>query len=411
MANPTADILIAGAGIGGLTAALALHARGIRATVLEAAEEIRPLGVGINIQPAAIAELTALGLGGELADTGIATREHLYVDQLGATLWNEPRGVAAGHPCPQYSIHRGDLQMMLLAAVRDRLGDDAVRTGGRLAGFEQVDGGVLARVRGRGGATGPELEARVLVGADGLHSAVRAGLHPDGPPLSTGGVQMWRGLAELDGFLDGRTMIVASDEQATRLVAYPVSARHARRGKALLNWVCLVQDPKGGDPTGGDPAGDGSPTRPGGADDVLPHLAHWDFPWLDLRQVLARSEHILRYPMVDRDPLPRWGEGRVTLLGDAAHPMYPIGANGASQAILDAAALAAELAAHGDPVTALDRYEAARRPATTAIVQANRDMDRAERAMVRRPDRDKTATLAAVTTRYRATVERRNTPG
>ncbi|MFF8385992.1 FAD-dependent monooxygenase [Streptomyces kanasensis] len=406
MATSTADILIAGAGIGGLTAALALHARGIRATVLEAAEEIRPLGVGINIQPAAIAELTALGLGGELAATGIATREHLYVDHLGATLWNEPRGVAAGHPCPQYSIHRGDLQMMLLAAVRDRLGADAVRTGTRLTGFEHVDGGVRARVQGRGGADGPVLEAPVLVGADGLHSAVRAGLHPDGPPLSTGGVQMWRGLAELDGFLDGRTMIVASDEQATRLVAYPVSARHAERGKALLNWVCLVQDP-----TGGNPAGAGSPTLPGGIDDVLPHLAHWDFPWLDLREVLARSEHILRYPMVDREPLPRWGEGRVTLLGDAAHPMYPIGANGASQAVLDAAALAAELAAHGDPVTALDRYEAARRPATTAIVQANRDMDRAERAMVRRPDRDKTATLVAVTTRYRATVERRNASG
>lgn len=406
MANSTADTLIAGAGIGGLTAALALHARGIRATVLEAAEEIRPLGVGINIQPAAIAELTALGLGDALAATGIATREHLYVDHAGTALWAEPRGVAAGHACPQYSIHRGDLQMMLLAAVRGRLGPDAVRTGSRLAGFEHVTGGVRARVRARGTAAETVLEAPVLIGADGLRSAVRAGLHPDGPVLSTGGVHMWRGLCELDGFLDGRTMVVASDEQATRLVAYPVSARHAKRGKALLNWVVLVSDR-----VVGEPSGSGVANRPGRAEDVLPHLAHWKFDWLDLRGVLARSEHILRYPMVDRDPLPRWGDGRVTLLGDAAHPMYPIGANGASQAILDAAALASELAAHGDTVTALDRYESARRPVTTAIVEANREMDRAERAMVTRPERDRTATLAAVTTRYRATVERRTASG
>ncbi|WP_329228560.1 flavin-dependent oxidoreductase [Streptomyces sp. NBC_01460] len=396
----TADIVIAGAGIGGLTTALALHANGIDATVLEAAPEIRPLGVGINIQPAAIAVLTAtLGLGDELAATAIPTREHLYVDHTGAKLWHEPRGLAAGHPYPQYSIHRGELQMLLLAAVRDRLGADAVRTGARLQSFEHTGSGIRAHTHDEATGTTVTFEADALIGADGLNSVVRGQLHPGRTPLSAGGMRMWRGLVELDGFLDGRTMIVASDDDATRMVAYPMSARHAARGKALLNWVCLVPG------SFADASGDVSLNHPGHAEDVLPHLAHWNFDWLDIRDMLARSSQILRYPMVDRDPLARWGDRQVTLLGDAAHPMYPIGANGASQAILDAAALATELAGHGDVATALDRYEGVRRPATTKIVQANRKMDRAERAMATRPDQDKAATIAAVTSSYRAAVE------
>lgn len=395
----TADIVIAGAGIGGLTAALALHARGIRTVVLESAAEIRPIGVGINIQPAAIAELVALGLGDALAATGIPTREHRYLDHTGATLWAEPRGIAAGHPYPQYSIHRGELQMLLLQAVRERLGPDAVRTGTRVCSFEHTRGGV--RVHARHRSAGPvTLEAAALIGADGLHSTVRAVLHPDRTELSFAGVHMWRGVTELAGFLDGRTMIVANDDHATRLVAYPISARHAARGKVLLNWVCLV-------PTSvlGVPADIGWDSQ-GRLSDFLPHYAHWDLGCLDLRDVFSRSHRILQYPMVDRDPLPRWGSGRVTLLGDAAHLMYPIGANGASQAILDAAVLAAELAGPGDTAAALERYEAVRRPATTAIIHANRDMDRGERAMAARPDQDKTTTLAALTGTYRAIVER-----
>ncbi|MBH1933598.1 FAD-dependent monooxygenase [Streptomyces sp. AV19] len=400
----TAGFVIAGAGIGGLTAALALHARGIRATVLEAAGEILPLGVGINVRPAAIAELTALGFAGALAATGIPTREHRYVDHRGVTLWTEPRGLDAGYGHPQYSVHRGELQSMLLDAVRERLGPGAVRTGLRLHDFERGAGGV--RVEARDAADRPVLlEAAALVGADGVRSVVRDRLHPGRSGLSAGKVRMWRGLTELDGFLDGRTMIVAADDRATRLIAYPVSARAAAGGGALLNWVCLVGDPAAGT------AGDAGIDRPGEPAEVLPHLEHWSFDWLDLRAMVLGSPRILHYPMVDRDPLERWGGGRVTLLGDAAHLMYPIGANGASQAILDAAALAAHCAEHADPAVALERYEEVRRPATTAIVLANREMDRAERAMASRPDGDKPATLAEVTTAYRATVERRPATG
>ncbi|ASU56543.1 MULTISPECIES: flavin-dependent oxidoreductase [Nocardiopsis] len=393
-----ADIVIVGAGIGGLATALALHSHGISATVLETAEEIRPLGVGINVQPAAIAELTALGLGDALAATGIPTREHLYLDHRGTTLWNEPRGVAAGNEYPQYSIHRGELQLLLLEAVRERLGPGAVRTGLRLDSFEQTATGVRALARDQSGGAA-EVTGAALVGADGLHSRVRAQLHPDRTALSGGGVHMWRGLTELDGFLDGRTMIVANDEHSARLVAYPISARHAARGRALLNWVCLVPSP------GLSVEADWDDN--GRIEELAPHYAHWDFGWLDVPGVLARSERILQYPMVDRDPLEHWGEGRTTLLGDAAHLMYPIGANGASQAVLDAAALAAELGTGGDVEAALRRYEDVRLPATNEIVRANRRMDRSERSMAGRTDQEKSALLEAVTDDYREAVERR----
>ncbi|WP_159941353.1 MULTISPECIES: flavin-dependent oxidoreductase [unclassified Nocardiopsis] len=393
-----ADIVIAGAGIGGLTAALALHARGLGATVLEAAEEIRPLGVGINVQPAAIAELTSLGLGDALAATGIATREHLYLDHTGNTLWTEPRGRAAGHAYPQYSIHRGELQMLLLQAVRDRLGPDSVRPGIRLESFEHDSSGVRVLARNDSSGHSVSVTGAALVGADGLHSQVRTQLHPDRMELSGGGVQMWRGLTELDGFLDGRTMIVANDEHSSRLVAYPVSNRHAAQGRALLNWVCLVPSP-------GLPV-DAGWNSVGRLEDLRPYYEHWDFGWIRVTDFLSRSERILQYPMVDRDPLDHWGEGRVTLLGDAAHLMYPIGANGASQAIIDAVTLASEVSKRGNSMeAALRRYEDIRRPATSAIIHANREMDHSERAMSGRTREAKSSLLRRVTASYRATVE------
>ncbi|WP_028646611.1 FAD-dependent monooxygenase [Nocardiopsis sp. CNT312] len=397
----TTDVVIAGAGIGGLTTALALHSRGIGATVLETADDIRPLGVGINIQPAAVAELASLGLGGPLAATGIPTREHRYLDHTGTTLWTEARGLGAGHTAPQYSIHRGELQILLLEAVRSRLGPGAVRTGTSVEAFEHRGRGVRVHARLAPDAIPLSLDTDVLVGADGMHSAVRAQLHPGHGALSEGGVHLWRGLTEMDEFLDGHTMIVANDEDSARLVAYPVSARHAAEGRALLNWVCLVPVP---DPRQGR-------ERPGRPEELVPHYRHWDFGWLNVPDVFTRAGRILRYPMVDRDPLPRWGEGGVTLLGDAAHLMYPIGANGASQAVIDAAALAAELDRGADTESALRRYEALRLPVTNAIVHANRRMDRSERAMAGKTDEEKSADIATVTGAYRAAVERQPSGG
>lgn len=360
------SVLIAGAGIGGLTAALSLHAVGIEATVVESAREIRPLGVGINLLPHAVRELTELGLGDALADLGVATAENVYADRHGHRIFSEPRGVAQGYRWPQYSIHRGELQLLLLAAVRDRLGPGAIRTGARVTGFAHGPGEtdrVRVRVLDRATGTAAEQDAEALIGADGLHSAVRAELHPDGGPLLWSGVRMWRGTTKAAPFLTGRSAAIVSDGDA-ELIAYPI-------GRERINWVCLVRVAEPG-PLPGDAAWN----RAGRVADVLPYYAHWALGWLDVPALLADCGEILEYPMADRDPLPSWGSGRVTLLGDAAHPMYPVGANGASQAIVDARVLAYELSGPDGVRPGLARYEAARRDATAAVVRANRAMHR-----------------------------------
>ncbi|MGW1071863.1 FAD-dependent monooxygenase [Streptomyces sp. NPDC002537] len=354
--------IIAGAGIGGLTAALSLHAAGLDAAVVESAHEIRPLGVGINLLPHAVRELTELGLGEDLAALGVVTAEIVYSDRHGRKLFTDPCGTAQGYRWPQYSVHRGELQMLLLAAVRERLGARAVRTGTRLTDFEGQGDGVRARLLDRATGAVGEAAADVLVGADGLHSAVRARLHPDGGPLLWSGVRMWRGTAEAAPFLTGRSMVIVRDGD-TELVAYPI-------GRNRVNWVCMVRA-SGPGPL----AEEAGWNRAARAEDVLPYVEDWALGWLDVPRLVADSREILAYPMADRDPLPSWGGGRVTLLGDAAHPMYPVGANGASQAVVDARVLAYELArSDGDLTTGLARYEAARRDATSAVVLANRRM-------------------------------------
>ncbi|SPE64093.1 3-hydroxybenzoate 6-hydroxylase 1 [Streptomyces netropsis] len=378
-------VLIAGAGIGGLTAALALHAAGIESSLVEGARELRPLGVGINLLPHAVRELTDLGLGDDLARIGVAITENVYCDRSGTTLFTEKRGLAGGYDRPQYAVHRGRLQMLLLSAVRERLGADAVRTGARLTGFTQDADSVQAQ------AGGTEFAADLLVGADGLHSAVRAQLHPDQGPLAWSGVRMWRGVTERRPFLGGESMLIArgagvvargaGSEAGLELIAYPI-------GPDLVNWVAQVQvaDP-------GPLPGDANWNLPGRPEDVLRHIGHWKLGLLDVPALIADSSMILEYPMVDRDPLPSWGSGRVTLLGDAAHAMYPVGANGASQAVVDARALADALAGAGGPA-GLAAYERTRREATAAVIAANREMHAG--AGARTP-----AELARITERYR----------
>ena len=359
-------VLIAGAGIAGLTAALSLHAAGIEAQLVDSATTLRPLGVGINLLPHAVRELTELGLGPQLAATGIATSEQAHFDRHGSLIWGEPRGLGLGYAWPQYSIHRGDLQMMLLAAVRDRLGEKAVQTGATVTGFTDRDGSVEVLLSARSNGRVVPASADVLVGADGLYSAVRAQLHPDEPAPRWSGVMMWRGTAEGRPFLSGSTLAITGSTSSVKFVAYPIAARG--REAALINWVAEVMI-----------GGSEPPSRPdwnseGRLAEALPHFKDWTFDWLDVPGLMSRSPEILQYPMVDRDPLPSWGRGRVTLIGDAAHPVYPIGSNGGSQAIIDARVLAGELAAAASPADALARYEAERLPAVNKIVLATRDM-------------------------------------
>ncbi len=360
-------VLIAGAGVGGLATALMLHRRGIPCTVFEQATEVSELGVGINTLPHAIRELAELGLLPALDATGIRTRELFYMNRLGQTVWREKRGLAAGYGVPQFSIHRGRLQHVLLDAVRERLPPEALRTGRRLAGYTEDEGGITVHFTDAAfGEAGETVRADVLVAADGIHSALRARLFPgEGPPRWTG-VVMWRGAAEWPQFLDGESMIIAGG-MSGKFVLYPIG-RGAAAATRLTNWVVNV---KIGDATK-PPPGKESWSRRARLEDVLPLARRFDIPDFDIVGLVKATPAIYEYPMCDRDPLPRWTHGRATLLGDAAHPMYPVGSNGASQAILDARALADCLAVAEHPRAALARYEAERRPKTAEIQALNR---------------------------------------
>jgi 5-methylphenazine-1-carboxylate 1-monooxygenase len=361
------DVIIVGAGIGGLTAALALARVGIAACVYESVEELRPLGVGINLLPHATKVLGECGLLDALTETAVATSELIYLNKLGQEIWREPRGLAAGYAWPQLSIHRGDLQMILLGAAHERLGDARVRTGHHLAAVEQLaDGKVRARFVARG--TNEEIavaDADLLIAADGIHSTVRAQFYPHEGPPRWNGVVFWRATSQATPILTGAEMI-SLGYPGHRFIAYPISRREARRGGSLINWIAEI----GRDPTS--PFRREDWNRRGNLEEFLRRFAGWAFDWIDVPAIMRAADAIYEYPCVDRDPLERWTFGRVTLLGDAAHPMYPMGSNGASQAILDAKALAQALARHGDVDRALAAYEAARRPATAEIVLANR---------------------------------------
>lgn len=353
-------VLIAGGGVGGLTLALCLHQRGIPCTVFEAAETIRPLGVGINTLPHAIRELAGLGLLPGLDAVAVRTRELRYLNRFGQEIWVEKRGTWAGHDVPQFSIHRGHLHHLLWGAAQERLGAAALVTGARLAGFEQDADGVTARF-----ADGRTARGEALIGADGIHSVLRAALHPEDGGIRWNGIQMWRGAVDWPEFEGGDTMIVAGD-MTEKLVLYPIAAG-SRPGMRLTNWVVCAQV---GDPARPPPRREDW-SRPGRIEEVLPHVARFRIPFLDVESLVRATPEFWEYPMCDRDPLPWWTQGRVTLLGDAAHPMYPVGSNGASQAVIDARCLA-DLLAGGDAVAALAAYEAERLPKTAEIVRTNR---------------------------------------
>ena len=360
------EVLIAGAGVGGLTLALSLHAAGhTRVRILEAAPEIRPLGVGLNILPNAVRELTELGLGDRLAEVSVATGELSYVNRFGSLIWNEPRGLAAGYRWPQLSVHRGRLQAVLLEAVCARLGPDAVHTGARVRGIGELPGGrVYADVVHPVTRAAGRFEADVMVGADGIHSAVRAALHPGEGEPPWNSLLLWRGAAWVPPFLNGRTMIIAGDERR-RAVVYPMSPPRAD-GRVLMNWAVA----RAAEPWERLERADWNRTVPSGT--FLSDFADFDFGWLDVPSVVRAGGEAYLYPMVDRDPLPRWTHGRITLLGDAAHAMYPMGSNGATQSIIDARVLAYHLATQADTDAGLAAYETERRPVTTRLQDSGR---------------------------------------
>jgi len=359
-------VIIVGGGICGLTTALMLHARGIDCEVFEQAEQMRELGVGINTLPHAIKELAGLGLLPRLDAVAIRTYELFYTNRFGQEIWREPRGIDAGYDVPQFSIHRGRLQGVIHQAVRARLGESRIHTGHRLGAFRQDQAGVTAYFFDRGGAHRATARGDVLIGADGIHSAVREALYPNEGPARWNGAMLWRGAIEWPCFLTGRSMIVAGG-MAAKLVVYPIG-EGAREDRRLTNWAVVAKIADGSSP----PPRKEDWSRPGRMEDLAPHIRRFEIGVIDARALIEATPEFWEYPMCDRDPLPRWSHGRVTLLGDAAHPMYPVGSNGASQAILDARALADWLADAEHSAHALWAYEQERLPPTAQIVRMNR---------------------------------------
>ncbi|MFD0666574.1 flavin-dependent oxidoreductase [Ramlibacter sp. MAHUQ-53] len=360
-----APVLIAGGGIGGLSLALTLHQLGVPCLVFEAVADLQPLGVGINLQPNAVRELFDLGFTEQALDAvGIQAREWALVGRNGKDIYAEPRGRLAGYHWPQYSVHRGQLQMMLYRAALERLGAGSLRLGHRVTGYRNEADGVVARIETRDGRL---LEARgaLLVAADGLHSAVRAQMHPQQPPIHWGGAIMWRGTTPGVPIRSGASF-VGLGSLKHRVVFYPISQPDAATGLATINWIAEITV----DNREGWTQGDWN--RRVDVADFIHHFEGWDFGWLDVPAMLRGATEVFEYPMIDRDPVPTWVDGRVALLGDAAHVMYPVGSNGASQAIVDARVLGAALVQHGVRPEALKAYDERLCADISALVLRNR---------------------------------------
>lgn len=359
------DVIILGAGIGGLTLALMLHRAGIPCRVYEAAPEIKQLGVGIQLLPHAAKELCLLGLEQELANLAVTTKEIAYYNRFGQRIFGEPSGRFGGYEWPQFSMHRADLQFVLLDAFRARAGMDKVITAHKSVAVEQTESGVTVHFEHP--ITKERLESvtgSIAIVCEGIHSVIRKQFFPhEGPPRESG-VTMWRGTTVYKPYLTGASMVRMGWLDTAKVLIYPIRNNVDDQGNQLLNWVVDIHTP-------------GRVTKRdwnnrGRLEDFIDAVKDWHFDWLDVPDVLRRTEAIFEFPMVDQDPLPRWTHGRVTLMGDAAHPMYPRGANGGAQSILDARALSDRLASLQDWPAALMAYEAERLPITTQIVLTNR---------------------------------------
>jgi 5-methylphenazine-1-carboxylate 1-monooxygenase len=358
------DVIIVGAGIGGLTLGLALHRAGIPCRIYEAASAIEPIGVGINVLPHATRELAKLGLEPALTRVGVTTAEACFFNRFGQLIYREPLGREAGYAWPQFSLHRGDLQQVLAEAFVRRAGADHLITGRRCVAFEQETDRVTVHFESVAtGARLPPQHGAIAIAGDGIHSTIRKQLYPDeGEPIYSG-YNMWRGVTRWPRFLSGASMVRAGWLATGKMVIYPIRNDIDGAGNQLVNWVAEIETPQ-------HEARDWN--RPGALADFVGAFKDWRFDWLDVPAMIGAAEVILEFPMVDQDPLPRWSFGRVSLLGDAAHPMVPRGSNGAGQAIVDARALADCLCATENPVAALRAYEKIRLEATANVVRTNR---------------------------------------
>lgn len=357
-------VIVAGGGIAGMTMALTCHQLELPVIVHESVKTIEPLGVGINLQPNAVRELFELGLESELAEIGIQAKEWALVGKNGNDVWSEPRGLDAGYRWPQYSVHRGHLQMMLYQQVLKRLGPKAVISDSRLKGYNNDNDHVLAHFVDSDGKE-QKVEGSILVGADGLHSSVRAQMHPNDGPPKWGGAVMWRGTTQAKPIRTGASFVLLGKLEQ-RFVCYPISQPDPITGKAIINWIAeLTYDTS-------KEWGHSDWNTQVPVEKFINHFSDWSYEWLDVPQLIREASAVYEYPMVDRDPLTTWVDGRCVLVGDAAHVMYPVGSNGASQAIVDTRVLGSAFVKHGLDQTALLHYESLNLKEMNELVIRNR---------------------------------------
>jgi len=358
-------IAVVGGGIGGLSLALALRQRGLACEVFETVPEVREAGVGITLLPHAMRELAALGLQAQLEAVGIENEESVFFNRFGQFIYKEPRGRHAGYDLPEIGIARGRLHRLLYETALDRLGAGAIHTDHRCTGVDQdASGATVHFTQTSSGAALPSRRADVVIACDGVNSTLRRQFYPD-EKVAFAGINTWRGVSRHQPILTGRSYLRVGSIETGKMVIYPIVDHLDDQGTQLVNWVAEIQR---------DGAAMNDWNRAGDLKDFLGIFQDWRFPWLDVAALIAGAEQILEYPMVDKDPVPQWTFGRVTLLGDAAHPMYPRGSNGSAQALIDGRVLAEQLAAHagGDPRAALQAYEELRLAPTAQVVLTNR---------------------------------------
>ena len=363
--NPACKIAVIGGGIAGLGFALALHQQGLACDVYESVPEVKELGVGITLLPHAMHELASLGLQAELEAVGIENLESAFFNRFGQFIYKEPRGRHAGYAMPEVGIHRGKLHRILFDAAVKRLGADRVHTNRRCAGVTQdAQGAMVHFVQSSDGAPLPSVQADIVVACDGIHSAIRKQFYPD-EKLAFAGINTWRGVTRHKPILTGKSYMRIGSIKTGKMVIYPIVDNIDSQGMQLINWMAEIE---------GDSRDMNDWNSGGKIEDFMPIFQDWKFDWLDVPALIRDADQVLQYPMVDKDPIAQWTFGRVTLMGDAAHPMYPRGSNGSAQALIDARTLAAELASQADPLAALQSYEAKRREVTSRIVQTNRSL-------------------------------------
>ncbi|MBI1203903.1 MAG: flavin-dependent oxidoreductase [Rhodopseudomonas sp.] len=357
------QIAIVGGGICGLSLALNLHQRGIQARIYERVPEIKPLGVGITLLPHAMREFSALGLGDQLLAAGIENRDSCFYNRFGQLIYREDRGKYAGYQYPEVGIHRGRLHVILYEAVIKRLGADAVVTDCETTGVEQDDNGVTVHFKQTStGKARDSVRADVVIACDGVSSAIRKQFYPD-DKVAFSGINTWRGVTRHKPINGGRTYMRVGSINTGKMVIYPIIDNVDGEGNQLINWMAEIKL---------DTTEQNDWNKPGDLADFFPIYESWRFDWLDVAQMIKDADQILEYPMVDKDPISQWTFGRVTLAGDAAHPMYPRGSNGAAQGAIDARTLADLLAGAADPRDALKAYEAARAEPAAKVVRTNR---------------------------------------